>query len=88
MNFIDEINGDLWKLWKFWSVRWSSFAAMCSVTIGVYEGFKATDPALIRWVPVWIMAMLAAGAVLFTFASMYSRALRQPDNRGDNVENK
>lgn len=79
MRLIDEINGDIWKLWNFWSVRFNVIAGACSATVAVYEVFKGQDPALIRWVPLWVMAMLAAGAVLFTFASIVARGIKQPE---------
>lgn len=78
MNLIDELDGSLLKLWKFWSVRFNVLSAACSGAVFAYEGIKTVDEPLVRHIPLWIMAMLAAGAVLFTFVSIISRGMTQP----------
>lgn len=81
LRLIDDIDGSLLKLWRFWSVRFGILAGACSAAVASYEGFKALDPMLVRHVPEWIVGMLAAGAVGFTFASVVSRGIDQPKLR-------
>lgn len=77
MKLIDDIDGRLIKLWRFWSVRFNVVSAACSATVAAYAGFKAIDPVLVRWVPMWMMSACSAGAVLFTFASIIARGIKQ-----------
>jgi len=90
MKLIDDLDGSLLKLWRFWSVRLNVLSGACSGAVGVYEGFRAVDPAAVRWVPLWIICMLVAGAVVFTFFSLVARGIVQPKlrDRGadDNAE--
>ncbi len=87
MNLIDDIDGKLTKLWMFWCVRLNVLAAACSGAVATYEGFKALDPALVRHIPICIIALLAAGAVLFTFSSILARGIKQPKlGPDDNAE--
>lgn len=91
MNLIDDIDGKLRNLWKFWCVRWNVIAAACSGTVAAYEGFKAMDPVLVRWVPEQAIGVLVLAAVLCTFASILSRGipqpkLREPKGDDDNAE--
>lgn len=91
MKLIDDIDGSLLKLWKFWSVRWGVISGACSGTVAAYEGFKAMDAALVRWVPEQIIGVLVLAAVLSTFASIISRGvdqpkLREPPGIDDNAE--
>jgi hypothetical protein len=81
MKLIDDIDGSLVKLWKFWSVRWGIVSGACSGTVAAYEGFKAMDPALVRWVPEQAIGVLVLAAVLCTFASILSRGIPQPKLR-------
>jgi hypothetical protein len=84
MKLIAELDGRITNLWKFWSVRWGMVSATCSATVGVYEGFKAIDPAIVKDIPVWLISAFAAGAVLFTFSSMLMRGIKQPIKADDN----
>jgi len=90
MNLIDELDGKLLKLWQFWSVRWGIVSGACSGTVAAYEGFKAMDAALVRWVPEQIIGILVLAAVISTFASILSRGIPQPKLRepkgDDNAE--
>jgi hypothetical protein len=81
MNMIDELDGRITKLWMFWSVKFSTLAAGCSATVGVYEGFKAADPELVKHIPIWPIIVLVIGALFFTFSSMLARAIPQPEIR-------
>jgi hypothetical protein len=78
MNLIDELDGKIHKLWRFWSVRWGLISAACSGTVAAYAGFKQIDPALVAYVPQWTMSACSAGAVASTFASIIARGLKQP----------
>jgi hypothetical protein len=80
MRLIDELDGQIIRVWKFWSVRWSAVAGAFSLTVATYEGFKATDPALVAYIPAWSMAALALGAVACTLASALARGMFQPKN--------
>lgn len=84
MRMIDELDGQITNLWKFWSIRLNAVAGACSTGVMTYEGFKTADPALVRWIPLWIICMLAAGAVLFIVAAMLARAAKQPTQCPDN----
>ncbi|TPG50681.1 hypothetical protein EAH75_04375 [Rhodanobacter glycinis] len=91
MKLIDELDGKLLKLWKFWSVRWGVISGACSGAVAAYEGFKAMDAALVRWVPEQAVGVLVLAAVLCTFASILSRGipqpkLREPSESDDNAE--
>ncbi len=90
MKLIDDIDGNLLKLWKFWSVRWGVVSGACSGTVAAYEGFKAMDASLVRWVPEQVIGVLVLAAVLCTFASILSRGIPQPKLRepqdDDNAE--
>lgn len=81
MNLIPEIEGNMLKLWRFWSVKFGVISGACSATVGVYEGFKAVDSSIVRHVPEQVIGILVAGAVLFTFASVISRGIDQPKLR-------
>jgi hypothetical protein len=82
MKLIDEIDGKIHKLWKFWSVRLNVVSAACSATVAAYAGFKAIDPVLVSFVPAWSMSICSAGAVGFTFASIIARGIYQPPKDG------
>lgn len=81
MKLIDELDGKLVKLWKFWSVRWGVISGACSGAVAAYEGFKAMDASLVRWVPEQAIGVLVLAAVLSTFASIVSRGVDQPKLR-------
>lgn len=83
MKLIDELDGSLTRLWNFWSVRWSAVAGACSAAVGVYEGFKAVDPSIVKDIPIWSISMLAAGGVVFTLSSMLARGIRQNGTTAD-----
>lgn len=91
MKLINELDGKLLKLWQFWSIRWGVVSGACSGTVAAYEGFKAMDATLVRWVPEQIIGVLVLAAVLCTFASIISRGvdqpkLREPPASDDNAE--
>lgn len=81
MKLIDELDGKLTNLWKFWSVRFNLLAGACSATVAVYEGFKAVDPDLVKHIPVWPIVALALGAIWCTFTSIIVRGVTQPNLR-------
>jgi len=81
MKLIDELDGKLSNLWKFWSVRFNVVAGACSATVAVYEGFKAVDPELVKHIPVWPIVALALGAIWCTFTSIIVRGIPQPSLR-------
>jgi hypothetical protein len=78
MKLIDELDGKIHKVWKFWSVRLNVVSAACSATVAAYAGLKAIDPVLVWFVPAWSMSLCSAGAVAFTFASIIARGIYQP----------
>jgi hypothetical protein len=82
MKLIDELDGKIHKVWKFWSVRLNVVSAACSATVAAYAGFKAIDPVLVSFVPAWSMSVCSAGAVGFTFASIIARGIQQPPEDG------
>lgn len=91
MKLIDELDGRLLNLWKFSSVWFSTVSGACSGAVAAYEGFKAVDPASVRWVPEQVIGSLVLIAVVFTFASIIARGvpqpkLREPKRSDDNTE--
>lgn len=86
MKLIDELDGKLSNLWKFWSVRFNVVAGACSATVAVYEGFKSVDADLVKLIPAWPIVVLAVGAIWCTFVSIIVRGVPQPNLHGqDNV---
>lgn len=91
MKLIDDIDGNLLGLWKFWSVRLGVLAAACTAALTTYAGFKVIDPAIVAWVPTWVLGALAGGGMLFSAAGVVARGipqpkLREPQGSDDNAE--
>lgn len=87
MNLIDELDGRLVNLWKFWSVRWNVVSAACMSTVTAYEGFKATDAGLVRWVPEQIIGVLVLMALISIFGAILARGVLQPKLRDVDPDN-
>jgi hypothetical protein len=90
MKLIDELDGSLLKLWGFWSVRLGVLAAACTAALTTYAGFKVIDPAIVAWVPMWVLGALAGGGMLFSASAVVARGIPQPKLRepqgGDDTE--
>jgi len=72
-HLIDDIH----NYWKFWSVRWGVLAAGCTNATVAYAAADKLDPALVAGIPHWVTAVFVVGAMVFSYASVISRGLKQ-----------
>lgn len=68
---------DIHNYWKFWSVRWGLLAAASASATAAYAAADTLDHALIVGIPHWVPSAFVMGTMIFSYASVISRGLKQ-----------
>ena len=82
MKLIDDFD----NFWKFWSVRFGMLSAACSASAAAYAACSAMAPKLVDGVPQWILTALVVAAMVFAFAGVLSRGVKQSALKPDDTD--
>lgn len=75
MRWID----DLHNFHRFRSVQLGLLATACGSAVTAYGAALAISPTLVSGIPHWLVTVLVAGTMLLPAASVFARAIDQPN---------